>query len=257
LKRYLPNVLTYRRRRKHGWIGYRNGDITNNTEVLGKLIAYFPLIQHEPHRKRHIQQFFYVRFEVLTATVMKSTVVWDITPYSPLKISRDFGGTHRFHLRGRIGRTRYLLSRWYSARLIGPRRWRQRRLTFNGLHGVISLEIVLFNSIVALCFRCRGNMFSKPLLSSVRVDNLSTNMTLLTSKLYFVNYLPNYYNEPPLYSDVICSKYSVLFFSCSSHAKKKNPSKSKVLGHKFYNVFASSCLLHCTGITNILSSGAE
>jgi hypothetical protein len=43
----------------------------------------------------------------------------------------------------------HLLSRWYLARLVLPWRWRRyarpnRRLTFNGLHGVISQKIVLF-----------------------------------------------------------------------------------------------------------------
>jgi hypothetical protein len=141
-----------------------------NKKFWEELNAYFPLIQHGPHRKQHVQQFFYVEFEVVTATVMKSTIIWDITPYSPPKVSRDFGGTHRLHLRGRISRARCLLLPWYFARLIGPRRWRRCRLTFNGLNGVISQEIVLFNSIAALCIRCRGNMFTKPLPSSVSVD---------------------------------------------------------------------------------------
>jgi hypothetical protein len=43
----------------------------------------------------------YVRFEVLTAVVMKSSIFWDITPCSPLKFSRHFGGTYRLHLQGR------------------------------------------------------------------------------------------------------------------------------------------------------------
>jgi hypothetical protein len=43
----------------------------------------------------------------------------------------------------------HLLSRWYLAQLIRPWRWRRcsppkLRLTFNGLHGVISQTIVLF-----------------------------------------------------------------------------------------------------------------
>jgi hypothetical protein len=40
-----------------------------------------------------------VRFEVLTAVVMKSSVFWDITTCSPLKVSRRFGGTCNLHLR--------------------------------------------------------------------------------------------------------------------------------------------------------------
>jgi hypothetical protein len=48
-----------------------------------------------------------VRFEVLTAMGMKSTVFCDITPYSPLKVNRRFGGTCRLHLPARgIGQAR-------------------------------------------------------------------------------------------------------------------------------------------------------
>jgi hypothetical protein len=38
-----------------------------------------------------------VGFKVLTAVVVKSTVFWDITPCSPLKVKRRFGGTYRLH----------------------------------------------------------------------------------------------------------------------------------------------------------------
>jgi hypothetical protein len=34
-----------------------------------------------------------VGFEVLTPVVMKSTIFWDITPCSPLRVNRRFGGT--------------------------------------------------------------------------------------------------------------------------------------------------------------------
>jgi hypothetical protein len=36
-----------------------------------------------------------VEFEVLRAVVLKSTIFWDITPCSPLKVNRRFGGTYR------------------------------------------------------------------------------------------------------------------------------------------------------------------
>jgi hypothetical protein len=42
-----------------------------------------------------------VGFEVLTAVVMKSTIFWDMTLCSPLKINRRFGRTYRLHLQGR------------------------------------------------------------------------------------------------------------------------------------------------------------
>jgi hypothetical protein len=38
---------------------------------------------------------------------MKSTVFWDITSCSPLKVNRRFGGTYRLDLQGRISRARY------------------------------------------------------------------------------------------------------------------------------------------------------
>jgi hypothetical protein len=42
-----------------------------------------------------------VGFEVRTAEVMKSSVFWDITPRSPLKVNWRFGGTYRLHFQGR------------------------------------------------------------------------------------------------------------------------------------------------------------
>jgi hypothetical protein len=36
-------------------------------------------------------------FVILIAVVIKSTVFWDITPYSPLKVNRTFGGKCRLH----------------------------------------------------------------------------------------------------------------------------------------------------------------
>lgn len=45
--------------------------------------------------------------EILTVVVMKSTILWDITPYSPPKVNRSFGRLHRLHLQGRISQARY------------------------------------------------------------------------------------------------------------------------------------------------------
>jgi hypothetical protein len=42
-----------------------------------------------------------VGFYVLIAVVMKSTIFWDITPCSPLKVNRRFGGTYRIYSQGR------------------------------------------------------------------------------------------------------------------------------------------------------------
>jgi hypothetical protein len=88
-------------------------------------------------------------FEVLTAVVMKSSVFWDITPRSPLKVNRRFGEAYRLHIQSSAC---HLISRWFLARLILlPWRWRRhvppkRWLTFNELNGVISQKIVLFTA---------------------------------------------------------------------------------------------------------------
>jgi hypothetical protein len=84
----------------------------------------------------------YVGFEVLTEVVMKSTVFWYITPCSPLKVNRNFGGTYHHHLQGRriSGAISQHESRWLSRTYVPPK----RRLTFNGLHSVIVQKIELF-----------------------------------------------------------------------------------------------------------------
>jgi hypothetical protein len=48
-----------------------------------------------------------VGFEVLTEVVMRGTILWDVSPCSPLKVNRHFGGTYLLHLLGqRISRAR-------------------------------------------------------------------------------------------------------------------------------------------------------
>jgi hypothetical protein len=49
----------------------------------------------------------FVGYDALTAVVIKSTVVWHITPCTPLEVNRRFGGTYRFNLQGGISRARY------------------------------------------------------------------------------------------------------------------------------------------------------
>jgi hypothetical protein len=86
--------------------------------------------------------------------VMKSTIFWDITPCSPLRVDLRFGGTYRLDLQGRrISRARarnqresrlqarLILRRWRWRRYVPPK----RRLTFNRLHGVISQKILPFS----------------------------------------------------------------------------------------------------------------
>jgi hypothetical protein len=52
---------------------------------------------------------------------MKSNVMWDITPYSLLKVNRRFGGTYRLHLQGRISRARYQREIRWQAELSASR----------------------------------------------------------------------------------------------------------------------------------------
>jgi hypothetical protein len=47
---------------------------------------------------------------------MKSSIFWDITPCSPLRFNRRFGGTYRLHLQGgRISLARNQLESWWHA----------------------------------------------------------------------------------------------------------------------------------------------
>jgi hypothetical protein len=86
---------------------------------------------------------------------MKSTIIWDITPFSPFNINRCFGGTYRLHLQERI------ISR---ARNQCESRWQAELCLFfdpedgseiflrdvgwlsNGLSGVISQKIATLHN---------------------------------------------------------------------------------------------------------------
>jgi hypothetical protein len=57
-------------------------------------------------------EFSVVGFDVFTAVIMKSSVFWDITLCSPLKVNRRFGETYRLHLQSSAY---YLLSCWFLA----------------------------------------------------------------------------------------------------------------------------------------------
>jgi hypothetical protein len=65
--------------------------------------------------------FACVGFEVLIAVIMKNTVLWDITPCSPLKVNWRFGGTCHLHLQGRrITRARNQRDSRWEAELFDP-----------------------------------------------------------------------------------------------------------------------------------------
>jgi hypothetical protein len=92
---------------------------------------------------------------------LKGSIFWDITPCSPLEVTQSFGGRYRLHLQDRRksqGRnqcesrwitehacfhaTWSILISWIWRRYVPPK----RRLTFNGLHGVISQKTELFTT---------------------------------------------------------------------------------------------------------------
>jgi hypothetical protein len=106
-----------------------------------------------------VTQLTNARLEVLKAVVIKSTILWDITPCSPLSVNLRFGGTYRFHFQGKKiiwtrNQRESMLQACHAGFLLSlffrPWRWRRyippkRRLTLNGLHGAISQRMVLFN----------------------------------------------------------------------------------------------------------------
>jgi hypothetical protein len=51
------------------------------------------------------------RYEVLTSVLIKGSIFCDLTPSSPTKVNRCFGGTYRIHLRSR----RITAWRWQQA----------------------------------------------------------------------------------------------------------------------------------------------
>jgi hypothetical protein len=93
---------------------------------------------------------------------MKSIIFWDMTPCSPLSVSRRFGETYSLHLQGRRNKfskkpaskllATCLLDGFLMKLFLRPWKWRRyvppkRRLTLKGLHGVISQKMILFKSL--------------------------------------------------------------------------------------------------------------
>jgi hypothetical protein len=78
---------------------------------------------------------------------MNNFIFWDITPCSPLKVNRHFGGICHLNLQSRRWAKQETIVK--AGENLPPWRWRRhippkRRLTFNGLHGVIFKKIQLF-----------------------------------------------------------------------------------------------------------------
>jgi hypothetical protein len=125
--------------------------------------------EHRAWRNSSSKLKFILRY-VTQYWKLKSTIFWDKMLPSPLKVLRRFGGIYRLHLQDRINRTRnlresrwqvkQLLSRRYLVLLIlrhwGIRRYipSKRRLTFRGLHGVISQKIASLNNYRFANLKC-------------------------------------------------------------------------------------------------------
>jgi predicted membrane channel-forming protein YqfA (hemolysin III family) len=76
-----------------------------NTYAVANIIFSVMWTMCQQDRK---QQLSNAGFEVLILVVMKSSIFWDITPYSPLKINQHFRVTSCFYLQSqRISQVRY------------------------------------------------------------------------------------------------------------------------------------------------------
>jgi hypothetical protein len=80
---------------KHQWPSIRLHGITPHKIVLPIVTAV-----REPQIQYNKTIYDNVRFQVLTAVVIKSTIFWDTTPCSLLKVNGRFGGTYRLQLQG-------------------------------------------------------------------------------------------------------------------------------------------------------------
>jgi hypothetical protein len=88
-----------------------------------------------------------VGFEVLTAVVMKSSIFWDVSPCSPLKVNRRFGEHVASIFRVSSGSCLA-----YSSTLKVEATCSSETSTINGLHGVIPQKTELFRIKVVLQF---------------------------------------------------------------------------------------------------------
>jgi hypothetical protein len=109
----------------------------------------------------------YIGTEVPTAVVMKSSIFWDITLCSLLKVNLRFGGMCHLHLQGgriiqeRDGISHPLHVGFYNWLILLPWIWRKyvlpkRLLTFNGLQGVMSQKTELFSMLVDQFQMCKS-----------------------------------------------------------------------------------------------------
>jgi hypothetical protein len=57
-------------------------------------VYWINLAQDRDHWQAFVNPVMNAGYEILTPVVMKSTILWDVTPCSTLKHNRRFGGTY-------------------------------------------------------------------------------------------------------------------------------------------------------------------
>jgi hypothetical protein len=86
----------------------------------GHFFLFFSLLHPFYEFKCLSNKQYLLELEVLTAVVMKSSIFWDITPRSPLKVNKRFRGTYRLHLQcRRVNRTCFHCRSFYATFLLG------------------------------------------------------------------------------------------------------------------------------------------
>jgi hypothetical protein len=80
---------------------------------------------------------------------LRNSILWDITPCSPLQVNRRFGRKFRLNFSEPCSARHALHACFLLCVFFQPWRWRwhvppKRRFTFNGLQGVISQKLELF-----------------------------------------------------------------------------------------------------------------
>jgi hypothetical protein len=86
--------FSYRSPRSSQYTGYWMV-FCQSYELITYWIIFSPQFQGNEHTQLNTG---YVVFKASTAVLMKSSIFWDITPYSPLKVNLHFGGTYRLHI---------------------------------------------------------------------------------------------------------------------------------------------------------------
>jgi hypothetical protein len=80
------------------------GGLKGDPEVLFLSLSwqllYIVIGYYRYYRLSHYHMPVCVECEAVTAVTCRVSILWDITPCSPLKASRRFGGKYRLHIQG-------------------------------------------------------------------------------------------------------------------------------------------------------------